>query len=820
MNSAAQGLALLVVRHARAIRIASLALLCVASLSLLRLEVDVGLVSMLPSGRPAFDDYREFVERFAEEDVALAVVRARDREDAIRFGEAFAAILSDDPAVSSVRVRSDADAFLDAVAEGGAVRFTPLAQARVWSGAIRPEAVPDVVAGLRGALALPGAAGIAPQLARDPFGLAPALGDALAAARPDRSRGVGSEYILSADGRRLLVLVQPASSGYDLPEVERLGAAFARAEAAASAETGITAEVGVTGAFAYAAEDAAVMRADLIRYTLVAFCGVLFVFLLAVRQPRLLPVLAFHLVLGSLVTLAAGLLIFGRLDVLSLAFAAIFYGLAVDAAIHLAMHLQEQRRGQHSEEQSLYATYRLLFAPILVASLTTAAAFGVLGFASLTGIAQLGVLSAIGIAWNAIGTLVVLPALLLGSAPSGAVPPEAHRLGRLAERLSARRRRGGLVVGAFLLALFLGIPHVEVETDLFSLRPRDSRAAQVQEELEREFGMTDPHGSVMLSVRSPLARESEEALLAGVQAVTDHLRARQADGGVLSVTSPAVFLPSRAQQEERIALWRSLPRAATAERLEEELTQAGFAVHAFAPALATLREVPQARSALAQPLPGTAEILAHHVRADSAMTSVLVSFTPRDVDALVAEALLLEEQVDWPDGVAVRVAGRPLLERELARAFADEAFLFPLLIFGFAVVVLAVTERDLRTAASLVLMPILAVGATLGAAGWIGIPLNPANGIVLPLVAGIALDDGLFLRARLREQGSMGVAMRLAGRALVATTLTTVVGFGALSLSHYPALAHMGELAAAGLALAFFVVAAVLPLLLTEERGR
>ena len=106
MSGAAERLADLVIARARTIRFLSLVLLVLAALSLLRLEVDAGLVSMLPSGRPAFDAYREFVERFAEEDVALAVVRARDQQEAVLFGEAFADALVAEDAVASARSTS------------------------------------------------------------------------------------------------------------------------------------------------------------------------------------------------------------------------------------------------------------------------------------------------------------------------------------------------------------------------------------------------------------------------------------------------------------------------------------------------------------------------------------------------------------------------------------------------------------------------------------------------------------------------------------------------------------------------------------------
>lgn len=86
-------------------------------------------------------------------------------------------------------------------------------------------------------------------------------------------------------------------------------------------------------------------------------------------------------------------------------------------------------------------------------------------------------------------------------------------------------------------------------------------------------------------------------------------------------------------------------------------------------------------------------------------------------------------------------------------------------------------------------------------------------------MAGIALDDGLFLMARYREEKAIAPAMERGGRALSITTATTMVGFGALALSRYPALGGLGLVAAIGLVTAFSLMVWILPLALPDERA-
>jgi hypothetical protein len=335
-----------IVRHAVGIRWGSLLLLLASASSLFWLRVDVGLVSMLPSGAPAFESYSEFVSRFAERDAAVAVLRAPDERTGTRFAEDFVAALIAEEVVAGVRGSVDVNAFVDFSVGGGFVRFTTEDFRPALKERLDPRLGPEIAAGIRGVLAMPGSGSAAARMAADPLGFTGILAESLEVNRPDRALSPGSKYLTSADGRRLLLLIQPTDSGYSMEEVARLSEGLARAEAEARSQWSAAQQedlsIGYTGAFAFAREDAAMMRLDLMRYTGTAFLGVLLIFLVAARSGQFLPILGYHLLLGSLVTLAAGLLVFQRLDVISLAFAAIFYGLAIDAAIHF--HTPVSRR--------------------------------------------------------------------------------------------------------------------------------------------------------------------------------------------------------------------------------------------------------------------------------------------------------------------------------------------------------------------------------------------------------------------------------------------------------------------------------------------
>ena len=150
-----------IVRHAGAILLASVVLCALSALSLLRLRLDVDLLSMLPQGRARFSDYQRYVARFGAQDVAVAVVRAPDSTQAIRFAAAFEQELARLPEVRGVRSRVDLSTFAAALHAGALPRLLPVEAHAEVARRLTPEAIDAAVRGLRTALAAPGSVGTA-----------------------------------------------------------------------------------------------------------------------------------------------------------------------------------------------------------------------------------------------------------------------------------------------------------------------------------------------------------------------------------------------------------------------------------------------------------------------------------------------------------------------------------------------------------------------------------------------------------------------------------------------------------------------------------
>ncbi len=131
-----------------------------------------------------------------------------------------------------------------------------------------------------------------------------------------------------------------------------------------------------------------------------------------------------------------------------------------------------------------------------------------------------------------------------------------------------------------------------------------------------------------------------------------------------------------------------------------------------------------------------------------------------------------------------------------------------LVVVGYLLIsMLLVWRYGRREAARMLYPPLLAMGVTLGAMGWLGEPVNIFVVVALILILGLGRDYTVFLR-----EG--GASRRSPALAVTLSALTMLCSFGLLSLSQIPALHAFGLATLIGI-LASYLSA---PLSLPPER--
>jgi predicted RND superfamily exporter protein len=114
---------------------------------------------------------------------------------------------------------------------------------------------------------------------------------------------------------------------------------------------------------------------------------------------------------------------------------------------------------------------------------------------------------------------------------------------------------------------------------------------------------------------------------------------------------------------------------------------------------------------------------------------------------------------------------------------------------------------------ALVLAPLLLAGLMTATTGvLLGLPLNYANIITLPLLLGIGVAFDIYFVMRWRT-GLAGPLQSSTARAVLFSALTTTTAFGSLALSAHPGTAEMGRLLTIALFFTLVCTFVVLPAL-------
>jgi hypothetical protein len=112
---------------------------------------------------------------------------------------------------------------------------------------------------------------------------------------------------------------------------------------------------------------------------------------------------------------------------------------------------------------------------------------------------------------------------------------------------------------------------------------------------------------------------------------------------------------------------------------------------------------------------------------------------------------------------------------------------------------------------------VVGVIVSVGLMAALGIDFNLVSLSMLPLILGIGIDNGIHVVHRFIGHAREGLeeVFRHTGRGIVMTSLTTIVGFGAMIFADYPGLRSSGLLAILGVGATLVTAVTLLPAFLT-----
>jgi predicted RND superfamily exporter protein len=684
---------------------------------------------------------------------------------------------------------------------------------------------------------------------------------------------MGNPYMFSDDNELLLVLVTPSIS-VDRTEETLEGAASLRDIVSEIQKEHKSVNVRMTGMPVLMMEEMDYVLGDMGISSVVSLVLVLVLFVLAFRMWTS-PILAIiNLILGIIWTTGLIAIVFGRLNLFTVMFAVILIGLGIDFAIHLNAAFSTARSRGDNVIDSLRAMYRNSGPGVITGALTTAAAFFALAFTGLDALVELGVVLGAGIVLTMLASLTVLPAMYavhvrasqrLSKGKHQKTKPIRLTFPFLASLGKIIYQKPWPVLIAFLM-ITAGFGYVfkdaEFEKDMLEMEPEEMPSVHLHREILKRFEL---HPDFVMTISKsleetrPVVKKMKKNRLVGrVDAVTEFLPSekeqkrrtrllKQISERMTAIVAPPQGAENANSDPDTEGLLGELDRLQmnvqeigqmafvsvknrlhrTCERLtggedekfsvilglkEQFKNLSGLDAKMTAYQAAYVPVLANKMKGMANTTPIVMEMLPETIteRYMSAEGSNLVTVYA-SVDLWHGDKM--ELFLDATSGAAKQVTGAPILNDRLIKLVGKKGTIGIFLALGAIFLILLIDFRSLRYA-FLGMVPL--VGGFIWMVGLFvlfGWKFDVSNVMALPLILGIGIDDAVHILHAVKRRGMKNLPdiLRHTGRALLLTSLTTSIAFGAIAFSSHRGLAGMGFLLVLGVVSCFIASVVLLP---------
>ncbi|MBI4700425.1 MAG: MMPL family transporter [Deltaproteobacteria bacterium] len=792
-----------------AVALGLLTLLCAVAVSF-RLRLDPNVAALLPD-RGEAAALRRYLRAFGGSDLAVLLVRGEEPEDVAAAAASLAQELRRRPTVELVAHR------IDVRGPGEPMLVWRHADARArgrLAGALEPAAMRARLRHSRALLLAPGAAAAAELIGRDPLRLGELLAEPGGGASVRPGAGVQPDgSFASDDGRARLVMIRPKGQALRGADARAFVADVAEPIAHARAAHPQT-RFGLSGGHAIAAATERMLLSDMALSGTASLLLAAAAFALVFRRVRALVAVMPPLVLGTLWTAGIAAAMPRGLSAVAVAFMSVVVGVGIDTGVHVYAALLAARQEGHAPRDAARLACRRTERPVLVAAIAAAAAFAALGLSEIGALRQLGILCAGGELLTALAILWVTPAIGAWLERRPCAPPRPPRWTHAAAALTSSRGRAVAFAALALLpiaAVALGFGPGFSES-IVGLRPDKLEPLAVEREIQRVFGGRPGGWVVLVADADPLAARAR------ADRIAERLGAMAAD--VESLDSLTAMAPAPSTQLARLAERDALDLRAKAAALRAALIDTGFAAERFAPVLEAMQHPSRELVRLEDLRQGEAEIfVSRFLGQDGPDTLVALYVQPRPGPASEAR---VEQAVRAVDPRAA-ITGYGRLERTLRVSLGRDLPRVGLLAGALVLLALSLSLRRARDVLLALLVVVAEIAIVLVLIRALGIPLHAYDALVLPVLLGVTVDEGVFLLHGARRAGgpdAVEQTLRTEGPLVAATALTTAAGFAGLLLCDFDGLRHLGMVGALGSVIGLVVALVVVPAGLRLARRR
>ena len=613
-------------------------------------------------------------------------------------------------------------------------------------------------------------------------------------------------------------------------------------------------EVGLTGEDVISTDEMITTQQDVELASKIALSGVSLLFIIAFRG-IVKPLLA---VLSLLVALAWSLgftsLTVGHLNILSVVFTTILIGLGIDFGIHILERYKEERQSGADILPSLHNTLQGTGQGNFSGAITTAMAFGAMVLTDFIGIVELGWIAGWGILFCMVAMILLLPALVTleekwrkPNLPKSTKKSVSSKISGL-DKIFNHYKLIIVVCSLLVLLASLSLRKNFFDYNLLNLQAKGTEAVQYEMRILENAGRSAWSAAFLAdSLEEVQQKEAKLKNLSTVENV-ESIAAMVPDNQIenaqfikenLAPMFSEIFVEEENELFSLKALKKTLKRirfklqgregkedkVAQAAReidqffkkneiLEPELVKAsleGFSNKLFTDYRKLMEDLKLNTEPRFIEISGIPKSLRERYISDHGKFLITV-FPSVDIWDIEKREKYLKDlrSVDF------NVTGSAVHMFNSTRLMTEGYIKGGIYAMVAIVIYVFIVFRNIRTVL-FILIPVFAGSIwTLGIMDLTGLKLNMANLVILPLILGIGVVNGIHITHRYREEKDKNqvVLSKSTGQAVILSSLTTMIGFGSMMVADHYGVYSLGLVLSLGVFCCLIASITFLPALL------
>jgi predicted RND superfamily exporter protein len=612
-----------------------------------------------------------------------------------------------------------------------------------------------------------------------------------------------------------------------------------------------------------------------IGYTSVFAMIAILIFLIVSFRMWVAPLLAIiNLMVGIIWAMGTAGIMVGQLNLLTATLSVVLLGLGIDFSIHLISGFTEWRAAGDSIGEALDKTFLKSGKGIITGGLTTACAFLTLNVSSAKGMKEMGLVAGFGLIAIMIATLLVLPVMLVfrergidrrrekGKAKQFVQRDISFKfLGRSCEWLS--RRYVFTILTGLILSGLLAWSAVKIrwDYDFRNMEPKGLQSVELidtilekfdlsmeyamllTDSLEESRGLAESYREIStvalandISIYLPTPEEQQKR----IDQISEIRRKMESATLNPAVTKDdmAVFKEEMARLEMNIIEIQDMAFLGGQDKVDNkckkivgdpENEESRSLIQELFQSIETYEDLTAERLSQFQhrfaPRFKESVILMSSmepIRLEELPSSVLDGYTnPARNKYLVTiypsgdiyNGEFLNRFVEDLERVSEKATGMPPLTIALVKVFGRDGRNAVLLTLAIVFLLLWIDFKKPSYALTAMIPLALGVFWMVGLMNLTGIALSIMSVMGLPLIIGIGIDDGVHIMHRWKNEGNGRIytVFSSTGKAILLTSLTTMLAFGSMVFSVFPAWGQFGGSLFYGVGACFLTTVVILP---------